>query len=69
MAYKIIESRAKSCDELGARADVQYYPIMSSGSEAYIRYRLYNSDINVNFKIEITPAICNLVPYWLNDNN
>lgn len=40
-------------------------PIVSSGNEAYIQYAVFDSDVDVNFEIKITPAICNIISEYI----
>jgi hypothetical protein len=37
-----------------------YAPLVSSGSEAFIKYTYVDTDVDVNFEIKITSVICNL---------
>ncbi|KAL4149890.1 hypothetical protein QTP88_003741 [Uroleucon formosanum] len=41
--------------------NVDYAPLLSTGSEAFIRYSYIDTDIDVNFEIKITPVISECV--------
>lgn len=38
-----------------------YPSFVSSGSGAYIRYQVFDANIDVNFEINITTTICNSI--------
>lgn len=39
---------------------VDYPPLISSGSEAFLRYMAFDADIDVDFEIKISSTTCNL---------
>lgn len=43
-------------------------PLVSSGSVAYILYAVFDTDVDVNFEIKITPAICKYYQFYFKNN-